>query len=126
MVSRLHKIDVPTLVNAKPPVSDDVVYVHAAVEGEQNGRLFREEFVEAYYPQEICGKAQRAISWTTAASICAIIEMVKEGTLPNNGFMRKQTAVCLVYVVTGYFFILLIAKDTMKIRMTAPTNAGTM
>ena len=46
--------------------------------------------------------------------------------LPNNGFMRKQTAVCLVYVVTGYFFILLIAKDTMKIRMTAPTNAGTM
>lgn len=78
------------LVNAKPPVNDDVVYVHAAVEGEKNGHMFREEFVEAYYPQEICGTEQRAISWTTAASLCAVIEMVKEGNLPNQGFLKQE------------------------------------
>ncbi|MFT7432621.1 MAG: saccharopine dehydrogenase-like NADP-dependent oxidoreductase [Alphaproteobacteria bacterium] len=78
------------LVNAKPPVNDDVVYVHAAIEGQQKGQMFREEFVEAYYPQEICGKEQRAISWTTAASICAVIEMVKKGVLPSKGFIKQE------------------------------------
>ena len=38
------------LVNAKPPVNDDVVYVHAAVEGHKDGTLSRDEFVKAYYP----------------------------------------------------------------------------
>ena len=59
------------LVNAKPPVNDDVVYVHAAVEGWQNKKLCREEFVRSYFPIEIGGRAWRAISWTTAASLCA-------------------------------------------------------
>ena len=44
------------LVNAKPPVNDDVVFVHAAVEGVQNGKLMREEFVCRYYPLEIAGQ----------------------------------------------------------------------
>tara|TARA_R110000868_G_C10967898_1_gene769308 strand:+ start:7349 stop:8419 length:1071 start_codon:yes stop_codon:yes gene_type:complete len=78
------------LVNAKPPVNDDVVYIHAAVEGIQTGQMFREEFVEGYYPQKICGKMQRAISWTTAASICAVIEMVSNGDLPATGFIKQE------------------------------------
>lgn len=78
------------LVNAKPPVNDDVVYVHAAVEGMQIGQMFREEFVEAYYPQTICGVEQRAISWTTAASLCSVIEMVANGDLPQKGFIKQE------------------------------------
>ncbi|MEM7164073.1 MAG: saccharopine dehydrogenase C-terminal domain-containing protein [Planctomycetota bacterium] len=78
------------LTNAKPPVNDDVVYVHAAVEGNQKGRLFREEFVKAYYPLEIAGRMWRAISWTTAASVCAVVEMVSNGTLPQQGFLKQE------------------------------------
>lgn len=78
------------LVNAKPPVSEDVVYVHAAVEGRKNGELFREEFVEAYYPIDIGGQTWRAISWTTAASICAVVEMVGAGQLPQRGFIKQE------------------------------------
>jgi len=78
------------LVNAKPPVNDDVVYVHAAVEGHMNDGLFREEFVEAYYPIKISGQIWRAISWTTAASICAVVEMVANGTLPDHGFIKQE------------------------------------
>jgi saccharopine dehydrogenase-like NADP-dependent oxidoreductase len=78
------------LVNAKPPVNDDVVYIHAAVEGMQMGQMFREEFVEAYYPQNICGTEQRAISWTTAASICSVIEMVRDQKLPQTGFLKQE------------------------------------
>lgn len=78
------------LVNAKPPVSEDVVYVHAAVEGQKNGELLREEFVEAYYPLEIAGHSWRAISWTTAASICSVVEMVADGKLPQKGFIKQE------------------------------------
>ena len=82
------------LVNAYPPVSDDVVYVHAAVDGwkEKSGKkeLCEDEFVKAYYPKKIAGTNWRAISWTTACSICAIIEMVSEGQLPNKGYIKQE------------------------------------
>ena len=82
------------LVNAKPPVDDDVVYVHAAVEGQmnENDRLVirRKEYVRAYYPLTIAGKQWRAISWTTAASIVAVIELAATGALPIRGFIKQE------------------------------------
>jgi saccharopine dehydrogenase-like NADP-dependent oxidoreductase len=78
------------LVNAKPPVNDDVVYVHAAVEGYQEGNLLREEFVRGYYPQMIAGQMWRAISWTTAGAVCAIVELVARGDLPSVGFLKQE------------------------------------
>lgn len=78
------------LVHAKPPVNDDVVYVHASAEGWLQGRLMREEFVRAYRPREIDGNPWRAISWTTAASACAVIELVSDGTLPDKGFIKQE------------------------------------
>ena len=82
------------LVNAFPPVNDDVVYVHASVDGwKKSGKtkeLFDEEFVSAYYPKKIAGKEWRAISWTTACSICAVIELVAKGKLPQKGFIKQE------------------------------------
>lgn len=82
------------LVNAKPPVNDDVVYVHAAVEGfkKRSGKkeLFRDEFVRAYYPKKIDGKEWRAISWTTACSIAAVIELAAKGDLPQKGYIKQE------------------------------------
>jgi len=78
------------LVHAKPPVNDDVVYVHAAVEGWKNKKLFRDEFVRSYFPREIAGKMWKAISWTTSASVCAVLEMVSKGVLPSQGFLKQE------------------------------------
>ncbi len=78
------------LVHAKPPVSDDVVYIHASAEGREQGRPVREEFVRAYRPIEIAGRRWRAISWTTAASVCAVIELVSHGLLPDRGFIKQE------------------------------------
>ena len=41
-------------------------------------------------PKEINGKTWRAISWTTAASIAAVVEMVENGTLPSQGFVKQE------------------------------------
>ncbi|QRM48642.1 L-lysine dehydrogenase [Rhizobium sp. BG6] len=78
------------LTNAKPPVDDDVVYVHVAAEGTQAGSLRRKEFVRAYYPIEIAGARRTAIAWTTSASVVAVIEMVRDGLLPNSGFLHQE------------------------------------
>ena len=78
------------LVHAKPPVEDDVVYVHVAAEGMLAGRPARREFVRAYRPVEVAGRRRTAIAWTTAASVVAIVEMVRDGTLPARGFLRQE------------------------------------
>ena len=79
------------LTNAKPPVKQDVVYIHASAEGWQNQQLIRDEFVKAYYPIKIGDRSWSAISWTTAASACAIVEMVHNGSISNNGFVKQET-----------------------------------
>ncbi|QGW28727.1 saccharopine dehydrogenase C-terminal domain-containing protein [Phnomibacter ginsenosidimutans] len=78
------------LTEAKPPVREDVVYVYAVVEGWQGESLAREEFYNAYHPITIQGKEWRAISWTTAASVAAVVEMVANGSLPKQGFIKQE------------------------------------
>ena len=78
------------LVHAKPPVNDDVVFVHAAVEGMIHGKLMREEFVRNYYPLRLGGKEWRAIAWTTASSVCAVVDLVAKGGLPGKGFLKQE------------------------------------
>ena len=79
------------LTYAKPPVADDVVYVHVSAEGTIAGRLLRKEFVNAYYPKEIAGAMRTAIAWTTSASVVSVIEMVRGRSLPDQGFLKQET-----------------------------------
>ena len=78
------------IVDAKPPVNDDVVFIHAAVEGRKDGQPFRENYVRGYKPIEIAGRTWRAISWTTAASAVSVVELVADGTLPHAGFIKQE------------------------------------
>jgi saccharopine dehydrogenase-like NADP-dependent oxidoreductase len=78
------------LTNAKPPVSEDVVYVYNVVEGWKGSELCREEYYKAFYPITLNGTKWRAISWTTAASLVAVIEMVAAQLLPQKGFVRQE------------------------------------
>jgi saccharopine dehydrogenase-like NADP-dependent oxidoreductase len=78
------------LTNAKPPVNSDVVYIHVSSEGTLDGRLQRREFVRAYRPITLAGVEQTAIAWTTSASVVAVIQMVRDGTLPQQGFLKQE------------------------------------
>ena len=78
------------LTNAKPPVDEDVVYIHVAAEGQDGGRLARHEYVRAFSAQELAGKHRTAIAWTTAGSVVAVIEMVSNGLLPTSGFLKQE------------------------------------
>jgi saccharopine dehydrogenase (NAD+, L-lysine-forming) len=88
------------LTNAKPPVDDDVVYVHVAAEGYINGHLRRSEFVRSYMPKMVGGMMSTAIAWTTAGSVAAVIEMVRKGSLPRNGLLRQEDIPFDAFVAT--------------------------
>ena len=78
------------LTHAKPPVDDDVVYVHVSAEGTIDGALRRKEFVRAYHPIEAAGARRTAIAWTTSASVVSVIELVRDGKLPARGFLKQE------------------------------------
>lgn len=88
------------LTHAKPPVDDDVVFVHASAEGWEERRLFRHEFVRAYYPIDIAGQSRTAIAWTTSASVVAVIEMVREGALKAKGFLKQEEVPLAAFMET--------------------------
>lgn len=94
------------LTHAKPPVEDDVVYVHVSAEGWTDQGLKRKEFVRAYYPVEINGKSRTAIAWTTSASVVGVIEMVRAGTLPQKGFLKQEDIPLAPYLATktGHYY----------------------
>ena len=79
------------LTNAKPPVDEDVVYIHVSSEGTLDGQLRRVEYVRDFRPVEIAGRRRTAIAWTTAGSVSAVIEMVGKGTLPDRGFLKQES-----------------------------------
>jgi len=93
------------LTNAKPPVDEDVVYVHISSEGtvsegtvsegtvsegRAGGRLIRKEYVRAFTSREVVGQHRTAIAWTTAGSVVAVIEMVSKGLLAQQGFLKQE------------------------------------
>jgi saccharopine dehydrogenase-like NADP-dependent oxidoreductase len=94
------------LVNAKPPVKGDVVYIHAAIEGWEKDKLKRKEFVRSYQPKKIAGEEWNSISWTTAGSVCAVVEMVANGDLPDKGFLKQESIPLETFfnTLTGSYF----------------------
>jgi saccharopine dehydrogenase (NAD+, L-lysine-forming) len=95
------------LTHAKPPVDDDVVYVHVASEGRINEQLKRYEYVRAFKPRELVGAQRTAIAWTTAGSVVAVIEMVGNRTLPQRGFLKQEEIPFDAYLLTrtGSLFV---------------------
>lgn len=95
------------LTHAKPPVDDDVVYIHASAEGKMEGKIQRREFVKAYYPMTIADQMRTAIAWTTSASACAVIDLVARDKLCARGFIKQEEIPLDLFLKTrcGSFFM---------------------
>lgn len=90
------------LTQAKPPVKEDLVHVYAVVEGWKEKAIFREEFFQTYLPQTIDGQTYRAISWTTAAAVCSVVELVQQERLKNQGFLKQEDINLEDFLATSY------------------------
>jgi saccharopine dehydrogenase-like NADP-dependent oxidoreductase len=75
-----------------PMTHQDVVLVFVTVSGMREGRLTQESFAKKIYSARIDGQLYSAIQITTAAGICAMVDLLREGSLPQSGFVRQEDA----------------------------------
>lgn len=79
------------VLEASIPITfQDVVLVFVTVSGERDGRLTQESYARKVYAQTVEGKLMSAIQITTAAGICAMVDLMAEGRLPQKGFVRQE------------------------------------
>ncbi|MFQ5974046.1 MAG: saccharopine dehydrogenase NADP-binding domain-containing protein [Alphaproteobacteria bacterium] len=77
---------------AIPITEQDVVLVFATVTGLKEGLLNQQSLARKIYSQEIGGRTYSAIQITTAAGLCAMVDLLREGRLPQQGFVRQEDA----------------------------------
>ena len=75
-----------------PMTHQDVVLVFVTVSGTRAGRLTQESFAKKIYSTTVDGRPYSAIQITTAAGICAMVDLLREGALPQRGFVRQEDA----------------------------------
>ena len=80
------------LETAIPITYQDVVLIFVTVSGWRDGLLTQESYAKKIYAQTVGGKLMSAIQVTTAAGICAMCDLLVEGKLPQNGFVRQEEA----------------------------------
>jgi len=78
------------LENAVPQTLQDVVIIYAAVTGTQDGEFREENYVNMIYPQVVAGRLWSAIQITTAAGICAVLDIVLSRPEIHGGFVAQE------------------------------------
>ena len=78
------------LENALPSTEQDVVLIFVTASGERNGYFLQETYANKIYSQSAGGRHRSAIQITTAASVCAILDLLVAGKLPGKGFIRQE------------------------------------
>ena len=75
-----------------PMTHQDVVLVFVTVSGMQGARLTQESFAKKIYSKMLGDRLYSAIQITTAAGVCAMVDLMRDGELPNRGFVRQEDA----------------------------------
>lgn len=73
-----------------PATMQDVVLVFVTVSGMKNGVLLQEVFARKIFADRDVSAPLSAIQITTAAGICAAVDLFREGKLPQSGFVRQE------------------------------------
>ncbi len=75
---------------ALPLTKQDVVLVFVTVMGEKDGRFMQESWSRKVYSRDIDGETWTAIQITTASGICAVLDLLHDGKLPQSGFVCQE------------------------------------
>ena len=75
-----------------PTTMQDVVLVFVTVSGMRGGAYVQEVFARKIFAQRASGQTEAvsAIQITTAAGICAAVDLFRIGKLPQRGFIRQE------------------------------------
>ena len=78
------------LEQAVPVTPQDVVLIFCTVAGQKDGLLTQVTDARKVYHGECFGHRLSAIQITTAASLCAVLDLHFSGRLPKRGFVRQE------------------------------------
>ncbi|MGS1094798.1 saccharopine dehydrogenase C-terminal domain-containing protein [Aquamicrobium terrae] len=76
--------------SALPATMQDVVIIFVTVSGRKGGRLLQETYANKVYSRRVGDTVLSAIQLTTASGICAVLDMLARGDLPQQGFIRQE------------------------------------
>lgn len=76
--------------NALPGTMQDVVVVFVTASGWKDGRFMQETYASRIYSGTVAGIARSAIQITTASGICAVLDLLAAGVLPQRGFVKQE------------------------------------
>lgn len=76
--------------NALPATTQDVVVIFVTVSGRRDAKLVQETYANKIYSGLIAGKMHSAIQITTAASICAMLDMLAKGEIRDRSFVKQE------------------------------------
>lgn len=90
LLSRRREILKDILEQAIPVTFQDLVVTFCTVTGRRNNQLVQVSDARTIYSQLIDGEAWSAIQITTAAGVCAALDLAVAGRLPHDGFVRQE------------------------------------
>ncbi len=78
------------LETAIPVTFQDVVVIFCTVTGWRRGQFVQESDARKIYPCQLAGEAWSAIQITTAAALCAVVDLHAQKTLGGQGFVTQE------------------------------------
>lgn len=76
--------------HALPHTYQDVILIVTTVTGTKGGRYAQESYVNKVLHADLGGQTWGGIQITTAAGLCAVLDMHAQGQLPASGFVRQE------------------------------------
>lgn len=76
--------------HAIPKTTQDIVLIFVAVTGEKDEKMIQETWVRKIYGQKKYGHDWSAIQLTTAAGICAMVDLHRTKKMPQVGFVKQE------------------------------------
>jgi saccharopine dehydrogenase-like NADP-dependent oxidoreductase len=89
------------LETALPTTAQDVVIVFVAASGWRQGKLVEESYAQKIYGDDDASGLS-AIQKTTAAGLCAMVELMRQKKLPLQGFVGQEQARLTDFLATRY------------------------
>lgn len=75
---------------ALPHTAQDIVLVFVTAYGWRDGQYTQQAYAKKIYHAEIDERHWGAIQITTASGVCAVLDLHREGHLPQRGFVRQE------------------------------------
>jgi len=101
------------LENAVPATPQDVVTIFCTVSGWKEDRLMQLTDARRVYHGELFGRGYSAIQMTTAASLCAVLDLFLDGVLPQRGFVRQEEVPLATFLANRFGKVYAVSDKTM-------------